>query len=89
MHKYKEDINMKKYEIYESSNNCAYTLVVGTDRQIRSLYKKLAEHDFLPSFCDAPKFRKGGMYGIIIEEDGRFFVINSDTVVNILVTTVI
>lgn len=77
---------MKKYNIYELHNNCAYTLVVGTDRQIRSLYKKLAEHDFLPSFCDAPKFRKDGMYGIIIEENERFFVVNSDTVINILLS---
>lgn len=76
---------MKKYNMYESCNNCAYTLVVGTDRQIRSLYKKLAEHDFLPAFCDMPKFRKDEMYGIIIEED-RYYVINSDTIVRIMLS---
>ena len=68
-------------------------LVVGNDREIRSLYKRMLEHDdFAPAFCDMPKFRIGGMYGLMIEDNGEYYVyyvISSDTIARFLATGVI
>ena len=75
---------MKKYNKYDTIDG-AYTLVVGTDREIRSLYNNLERHGYMPTFSDFPKFRTGGMYGITIEKDGWYQIINSDTVVRFLI----
>ena len=68
-------------------------LVIGNDRQIRSLYKRMERHDnFAPAFCDMPKFRQGGMYGIMIEDNGEYYVywiVSSDTIARFLATGVI
>ena len=68
-------------------------LVIGNDREIRRLYSRMLKHnDFAPCFCDDPKFRQGGMYGLVIEDrDGYYWywVVSSDTIARFLVTGVI
>lgn len=62
---------------------------IGTDREIRSLYKKLKGHselELIPKFCGEPKFRKNGIYGLHIGSDGQYTVINSDTVVKMMMS---
>lgn len=73
---------MKKY--YMNDVDGAYTLVVGTDREIRSLYTRLERHGFYPTFANTPKFRYGGMYGIILETDHWYHVVNADTVIKLM-----
>lgn len=79
----KGGIKMRRYYMHDVDDT--YTLVVGTDREIRSLYTRLERHGFYPTFTNFPKFRYGGMYGITIEKDGWYQVINSDTVVRFLI----
>ena len=66
---------------------------IGTDREIRSLYARLLRRwngykgNYCPKYCNAPMFRKGGMYGLTLEEtedDRWFFVISSDTVLRLI-----
>lgn len=71
---------MKRYYVNDT------TVVVGTDREIRSLYTALANHGFLAVFTGTPKFRAGSMYGIIIRDCDQFVVVNSDTLIRILVS---
>ena len=71
---------MRKYEFKEDR----FSLVVGTDREIRSLYKNLEKHGFYPVFSGTPKYRQDGMYGITIDK-GQYQVVNSDTVVRFLI----
>ena len=62
---------------------------IGTDREIRSLYKKLKEHEELelrPVFSGKPKFRENAVYGLHIKNDGKYVIINSDTVVKLLMS---
>lgn len=73
---------MRRYYMHDVDD--AYTLVVGTDREIRSLYTRLERHGFYPTFTNFPKFRYGGMYGLILESDHWFHVVGADTVVRLL-----
>lgn len=79
---------MKRMHLEDGS-----VLVIGNDRQIRSLYSRMLAHDdFAPAFCDMPKFRQGGMYGLMIEDrDGYYwyYVVSSDTIARFLATGVI
>lgn len=72
---------MKKFNCDDIDGN--FTLAVGTDREIRSLYKNMEKHGFMPTFADTPKFRNDSMYGITLE-DGKYQVVNSDTIVRFL-----
>lgn len=74
---------MKRYNKYDTIDG-GYTLVVGTDREIRSLYNNLERHGFYPTFANQPKFRYGGMYGLILEADGWYHVVNADTVIELM-----
>lgn len=60
---------------------------IGTDREIRSLYRKLGEHtELMPTFSEKPKFRENAVYGLHIKNNGQYAVINSDTVVRLLMS---
>lgn len=72
---------MRKYLFKEDM----FSLIVGTDREIRSLYKNLEKHGFYPEFSGSPKFRSATMYGITIDNKGQYQVVNSDTVVRFLI----
>ena len=73
---------MKRYYLNDVDGD--YTLVVGNDREIRSLYKTLERHGFCPTFANTPKFRPGGMYGLILEADNWYHVVNADTVIKLM-----
>lgn len=76
---------IKKFIVNEE--NMLEKVFVGTDREIRSLYKKLEKHaelDLTPLFCDRPKFRENGMYGLHITNEGYYKVINSDAIVRMI-----
>lgn len=73
---------MKRYYGYDIDGG--FTLIVGTDRQIRSLYRALEKHGFMPTFSGAPRFRNGGMYGLILEESGWYHVVSADTALSLL-----
>ena len=60
---------------------------IGSDREIRSLYRKLGEHtELIPTFTKKPKFRENAVYGLHIKNDGKYVIINSDTVVKLLMS---
>lgn len=62
---------------------------IGTDREIRSLYRKLREHtelELFPKFCGKPKFHENAVYGLHIGNNGQYAVINSDAVVRLLMS---
>ena len=74
---------MKKYVITDDGSDL--TLIVGTDREIRTLYKNMAQKDsFVPCYIGEPRLRFGAMYAILIK-DGRFYVVNADTVVQLFI----
>lgn len=64
------------------------TLYVGTTEEIKSLYKSIARNqctNIIPTFSDPPKFSEYRiMYGLYISSDNYMQVINSDTVLSIL-----
>lgn len=72
------------------------TLVVGNDREIRSLYKRMeASGEFYALFpYKGMKFRKWGTYGVLIDYDvvvdhcPQITVENADGVANILASVV-
>lgn len=67
---------MKKFTFNEYGE-----LFVGTTREIRSLYKNLARKtNAFPRFVDMPILREDRMYGIHVEEDGEYTVLNASTV---------
>lgn len=79
---------MKRMHLEDGS-----VLVIGNDREIRSLYSRMLKHDdFAPTFYENPEFRQGGMYGLVIEDNGEYWVywvVSSDTIVRFLATGVI
>lgn len=73
--------------VWNENDGILEKVYIGTDREIRSLYKELEKHaelDLAPLFCDKPKFRKNGMYGLHIASDGYYTVINSDTIAQMI-----
>ena len=60
-------------------------IYVGTAREIRSLYKNLVKRKIAyPIFTDFPVFNPYKMYGLEIGENGDMMVINSDTILTLL-----
>ena len=77
---------MKLYNMDAPDYKC--TLIVGTDREIRSLYKNLEKHGFAPLFWGSPIFRTNSMYGIVLEHSTNYtyyHVVDANTVVRMLV----
>lgn len=78
---------MKRIE-YDFENEYGY-LVVGTAREIRSLYKRMINScniHLISAYLGMPKFNNFKMYGILVNKwDGCFQVINSDMIVRYLV----
>ena len=79
---------MNRYYGYDDIDG-GFTLIVGNDRQIRSLYRALKNHGYMPTFSGTPKFRSGGMYGLILEESGCYHVVNSDTALALLASNIV
>ena len=77
--------------VWDENEETLEKVYIGTDREIRSLYKNLEGkydsdcRDFIPLFPDFPILRKGGMYGIQIDKNGYYVVINSDTITRMMV----
>ncbi len=62
------------------------TLYVGTTREIRSLYRNLGtKTNAFPRFADAPILCDNRMYGIHVNEDGQYKVLDADTCLAVLV----
>ena len=58
----------------------ACTYVIGTARQIRSLYRRLAEKTaYIPLFADEPRFNPDRVYGIQVEAETGFYHVVSET----------
>lgn len=84
---------MKTYEMCIRANGeteyC--TLIVGEADEIKSVYRSICKAEkkgttgLGAEFCDFPKFRLGGMYGITIDRcDLCFRVVSSDTIVRFM-----
>jgi hypothetical protein len=55
-------------------------LFVGSAREIRSLYKNLERKtNAFPRFVDEPILREDQMYGIHVQEDGQYMVLNASS----------
>lgn len=84
---------MKKFTFEEASKEDfrVFEVIIGTSREIRSLWNRLDERSSL-GFCtlwqERPKFNDGRMYGLTIVTDayGRhwFQVVNASTIVGYL-----
>ena len=76
---------MKKMRIWEEYNHKVreYDVIIGTDREIRSLYRRIDEHTNLVPLCGSePEYRKYGMYGLCIDYTHKSYSIdNADTLV--------
>lgn len=71
---------MKKFTVEDYGE-----LYIGTAREIRSLYKKLSEKTTMyPVFVDAPILKDDRMYGIHVDEEGQYTVVNASTCLAIL-----
>lgn len=70
------------YDVNEDGDS----LVVGTAREIRSLVNHLWDRwdEFTPSCCEYPKFNPDRMYGVEIDRDGNFTVMNASTILRVL-----
>lgn len=73
---------MKRY--HKNDIDGGYTLIIGTDREIRSLYNNLEYHGFYPIFSGIPKFQDDKMYGLILERNNWYYVINADAVIKLM-----
>ena len=63
----------------EINYECA-KYVIGTARQIKSLYKNLKlKTDLIPLFADEPIFNPHRMYGISIDKEARFYTVVGET----------
>lgn len=65
------------------------TLVVGTAREIKSLYKNMVKRDFFPLFTNEPKFNMCKMYGIsysggATDYSNGIMVVNENTICELL-----
>lgn len=66
---------MKKFVFDDYSE-----LFVGSAREIRSLYKNLERKtNAIPTFVDDPILREDRMYGIHVQEDEHYTVVNAST----------
>ena len=77
---------MKKYDFNRETE---FSMFVGTDREIRSLYSELLKRHYAPTFCNFPKFRKGSLYGLMFEwsdyfQTFEFSVVNAETALGII-----
>ncbi len=73
---------MRKYVFDEDEDGELY---IGTTREIRSLYKKLSEKTTMyPVFVDAPILKDDRMYGIHVNLEGQYTVVNASTCLAIL-----
>lgn len=82
---------MKRYFYFydEENRECCGQIIIGTDRDIRSLYKNMKYHGFTPYYVEDPILKPNSLYGIDITEDGFYTVINSETIVRLLLAGVI
>ena len=76
MERYARKFNPYLYDEEEQVDFIYY----GTEREVRSLYKRMEKNGFVPLYVDDPKFCEGGMYAIVSPENGYFYVVDSDTV---------
>lgn len=63
-------------------------ILVGKADEIKALYKSLNRHydkcRYYPLFTDFPKFNTSKLYGLAIDEDDSFTIINSDVLSRML-----
>lgn len=60
---------MKKYIFNDEET----ILIIGTAREIRSLYKAMLKREFYPVFSDFPKFNDSKLYGIAYQGSADSF----------------
>lgn len=80
-------MDMRRFD-FENENENGY-IVIGTAREIRSLYKRMRnswEIQLVSTFQNTPKFNNFKMYGILVDkQEGCYQVINNDMIVRYLV----
>lgn len=75
---------IKKFEIEEYGE-----LYVGSAREIRLLYKNLGQKtNAFPRFVDEPTLREDQMYGIHVQEDGQYVILNASSCLQVIVNQV-
>jgi hypothetical protein len=61
-------------------------LYVGSAREIRSLYKNLGQKtNMFPRFVDEPTLREDQMYGIHVQEDGQYVILNASSCLKVII----
>lgn len=83
---------MKRYfceETVDGQTVNSGQIIIGTDRDIRSLYKQLRQQGYTPRYTEMPKLNADSIYGIDLMADGFYTVMNSDTIARLLLLGVI
>ena len=72
------------------------SVIIGTASEIRPVYKAIVrafQHGcrttLVPIFCKFPTFVDGRYYGISIDDDGYFQIVNDDTLVSMFMDGVL
>ena len=66
--------------------------IVGQTADIKSVYKSMTRHNdyFCPLYTEFPKFSPyKRVYGISVDEDGWFHIINSDLISDLIINGLI
>ena len=80
---------MKEFLITDSDSGEYSNLYVGSTEEIKAIYKSIVragnKTDVYPLFTDSPIFSENKtVYGLEIEQDNSMTILNSDTVLSIL-----
>ena len=83
---------MKRIQITEPNTEERETFYIGNTDEIRAMYKSMSRAaykggrtDLYPRFDDPPKFAEWRRcYGLCIDQDGYFTIVNSDLILSLL-----
>lgn len=68
---------MKRFDFEDDTS-----VFVGEPEEIKALYKSMEtafnkdKSNFCPMYCNSPKFDPRKMYGLVVDENGFFYIIN-------------
>lgn len=68
---------MKRFDFYDDTS-----MFVGEAEEIKPLYRSMErafdsdKSSFSPMYCNSPKFDPRKMYGLVVDENGFFYIIN-------------
>lgn len=82
---------MKKFTFYGNDEGYfEFKVITGRADEVKALYKSLTRHydvcNYWNLFSEFPKFNNSKLYGLQINEDDSFFIINSRCLTRLLMS---